>query len=371
MAVGLVSAACSSGGSGASSPPSAAPAAGSPTASAGVAAATAYLQTVTANPTTLPFNTPLTKPAPKGKFIIALTSTAGVNGVVTAGNAAAAAALGWTFKTIAPGPGAGDLQKAFETALQQKPDGIIVSGSPKSTYSQALAAAKAAGIPVVSDSTTDPGGTGDGIISNPDGPPQVHEWGKMIGAAIVKDTGGKAHVLSVSLPEFPILNSFTDGLKAALTEWCPDCVVTDLNAQASDIGSLGAAVVSAVQKDPSITYVTFSFGDLSGGVPAALTAAGLQVKIAGETATPANIQAVKDGTETAWTGFAAPILGWYDINAFVQFFTDGDAVAAGKTFLPTQVITKDNAAGLVLDPNGYYIGVADYEAQFKKLWLLN
>ena len=38
--------------------------------------------------------------------------------------------------------------------------------------------------------------------------------------------------------------------------------------------------------------------------------------------------------------------------------------------LPTQLITQDTVNDLVVDKDGNYVGVADYQAQFKKLWLV-
>jgi hypothetical protein len=36
--------------------------------------------------------------------------------------------------------------------------------------------------------------------------------------------------------------------------------------------------------------------------------------------------------------------------------------------LPTQLLTQDNVSSMVADSAQNYVGVADYRAQFKKLW---
>ena len=371
LAGGLLLTACSSSSSSSGTTPSGSTTAGGGDA-AGVAAATQYLQTYIANPTSIVLTTPVSKAPPKGKFIIKLTTPEPVSTVISNNAADAATALGWTFKSLMIGATADGPAKAFDAALQMKPDGIIISGDPKSTYSVQLAAAKAAGIPVVSESTTDVGGTGDGIIANPDGPGQVAAWGKLVAAGIVVDSGGTADVLSVNIPAYPILNVYAGALKAALAEWAPNAKVTDLNVQATDIGTkVGPAIVSAMQADPNINYASFSFGDLSIGVPAALSAAGLNVKIVGETPSPANIQGLKDGTQTMWPGFSAPILGWRDIDALVRFYTGDNPAAAGLIALPTQVLNKTTVGGAVLNGDGFYVGVNGYQAQFKKLWMSN
>jgi ribose transport system substrate-binding protein len=298
-----------------------------------------------------------------------------VTEVVSQGTKAGAEALGWTYKAIPVAGTAEGIQKAFQTAMDLKPTpaAIEVSGYPKVTFAAQLAEAKKRGIHVVSESTTDAAGTGDGIVSLLDGPSQVQLWGKAIAAKVVADSNGTAQVAMVSVSAYPILGEFVTGFKTALKEWCPTkCSVTDLDQQATDVGTkTPTSIVSALQRNPKIGYAVFSFGDLTIGVQAALKAASLsdKVKIAGETATAANLQAVKDGTELAWVGFAAPVLGWRTIDAMARAVNGDDMGPANETPLPSQVITKENVGSILTDSGGYYIGVQDYADQFKKLWL--
>jgi len=366
--------------SGSSDPTSAAAATTSggsaPTSAAsGVAAAKAYLASQLANPTSIEIATPLTKKPPTGKLLVKLVTAQPVTTVVSDGTAAAAKALGWSYKAIPVGTGPEDIQKAFQSALQLSPTpaAIEVSGYPKVTFAAQLAAAKAKGVAVISESTTDTPGTGDGIDVLLDGPSQVQLWGKDIAAAVVADSNGTAHVAVVSVSAYPILGEFVKGFKTALAQWCPACTTTDLDQQATDVGTkTPTSIVSAFQRDPKLGYAVFSFGDLTIGLDAALAAAGLtkKVKIAGETATAANIAGVKKGTDLAWVGFAAPVLGWRTADAAARIVNGDPVTAASSSPLPTQVITKDNVAGIVTNSAGYYSGLSDYPAQFKKLWLI-
>src|SRR4051812_21578042 len=374
-AAGLVLSACSSSSSSVSTGTPAEPSASAATADAGVVAAKAYLATQQANPTTIELSTPLTKKPATGKLAVKLVTPQPVTQVVSDGTKAAAEALGWSYKAIPVAATAEGIQKAFQTALelQPAPVGIEVSGYPKVTFAAQLAEAKKRGIAVVSESTTDAAGTGDGIVALLDGPSQVQLWGKAIAAKVVADSNGKAQVAMVSVSAYPILGEFVKGFKDALTEWCPTgCSVTDLDQQATDVGTkTPTSIVSALQRNPKLNYAVFSFGDLTIGLHAALTAAGLsdKVKIAGETATAANLQAVKDGSELAWTGFAAPVLGWRTVDAMARFVNGDDLAPASAAPLPTQVVTKENVGSILTDSAGYYIGVTDYADQFKKLWL--
>jgi len=353
----------SSGGSGA-------------TTDAGVQAAKAYLATVTGNPKDIVLNKALSKKPEPGKLVVKLVTAQPVTTVVSNGSKAGADALGWQYKAIPVGTGPEDIQKAFKAALelQPAPIGIEVSGYPKVTYAAQLAEAKAKGIAVISESATDPAGSGDGIVGRVDGPSQVQIWGKDIAAEVIADSNGKAHVAMFSVSAYPILGEFVKGFKAAFAEWCPACTVKDVDQQATDIGTkTPQSVVSTFQRDPKLNYAIFSFGDMTIGLQAALKSAGLsgKVKIAGETATAANLQGIKDGSELAWTGFSSGVLGWRVVDGFARHSIGDDMTAVDTTPLPTQVITKDNVGSIITDSGGYYTGLNDYESQFKKLWLVN
>jgi ribose transport system substrate-binding protein len=344
------------------------------TSNAGVEAAKAYLATQLSNPTSIEVKQPLSKKPDPGKLVVKLVTPQPVTTVVSDGAKAAAELLGWSYKAIPVGAGPEDIQKAFKAAmeLQPTPAAIEVSGYPKVTFAAQLAEAKSRGIMVISESTTDAPGTGDGIDVLLDGPSQVQLWGKDIAAAVVADSNGTAKVAVVSVSAYPILGEFVKGFKAALTEWCPACKTVDLDQQATDVGTkTPSSIVSAVQRDPAIKYAVFSFGDLTIGLNSALTSAGLngKLKIAGETATAANLQGVKAGTELAWTGFAAPVLGWRIVDAAARKANGDDLAEASSAPLPTQVVTKDNVGSILTDAGGYYIGVQDYTSQFTKLWL--
>jgi ribose transport system substrate-binding protein len=365
-------AACGSSSSDSTTPEASGTAAAS---NPGVAAATEYLATLQANPTTIEMTAALSKKPDPGKLVVKLVTPQPVTAVVSDGTKAAAEALGWTYKAIPVPATAEGIQKAFQTALELQPAplAIEVSGYPKVTFAAQLAEAKKRGIGVISESTTDAPGTGDGIVALIDGPSQVQLWGKAIAAKVVADSNGKAQVAMVSVSAYPILGEFVTGFKTALTEWCPtDCSVTDLDQQATDVGTkTPASIVSALQRNPKLNYAVFSFGDLTIGLNAALNAAGLadKVKIAGETPSVANLEAVKAGTELAWTGFAAPVLGWRTVDAIARFANGDDMAPANDSPLPSQVITKDNVGSILTDDSGYYVGVSDYADQFKKLWL--
>jgi ribose transport system substrate-binding protein len=342
---------------------------GSGGASSGVAAAQAYMQEFLTAPTSINVDKPLSKKAPTGKTVIGLDSGLGSAKVLAKYWEQAAKDLGWTYKDVISGTTPEAQQKAFESALQQNPDGILTSGIPISTLQSQLAEAKSKGVWVNTSASTDKpsGAMFDTSIANP---AQLAEWGKMVAAYVTVQSKGKANIKDFSLPVFPILEEFDKSFQASIKEWCPGCKVKEIAQQGTDIGTkTPGAVVSAVQSDPKTDWLIFDLGDLATGVDAALAAAGLAQgrHIGGLTADTPNLQALKNKKEDVWTAYTLPVVGYRQVDSMARKFI-GDPVV--EQSLPTQLITQDTVSTLTNDSDGNYVGVEDYRTQFKKLWLV-
>jgi ribose transport system substrate-binding protein len=337
--------------------------------SSGVAAAKAYQDQFLKTPTSIGVSTPLKSKPEAGKLLIGLDSGLGSAKVLAQYWAQAAADAGWKYKDLISGTTPSAQQAAFNSAIQQNPDGILTSGIPESTIASGLALAQQKGIWVNTSASTDQpkGAMFDTSIANPD---QLHEWGKMVAAYVVTQSNGKADIQTFSLPVFPILYEFDKAFKAAIAQWCPDCKVTEHPQQGSDIGTkTPQSVVSAVTRAPSTNWLIFDLGDLETGVDAALAAAGLHgLHIGGLTADVPNIEGLKNKKQDVWTAYSLPIVAYRQVDSFARKFED---VQTLKAALPTQLLTQDNVSSMVADSTQNYVGVSDYRDQFKKLWLLN
>jgi ribose transport system substrate-binding protein len=319
-------------------------------------------------PTSIGVSTQLKSKPAAGKLLIGLDSGLGSAKVLAQYWAQAAADAGWTYKDLISGTTPSAQQAAFNSAIQQNPAGILTSGIPESTISTGLALAKQKGIWVNTSASTDQpsGAMFDTSIANPD---QLHQSGKMAAAYVVAQSNGKANIQTFSLPVFPILYEFDKAFKAAIQQWCPACKVTEHPQQGTDIGTkTPQSVVSSVTRDPSTNWLIFDLGDLETGVTAALSAAGLHgLRIGGLTADIPNIQALKNKTQDVWTAYTLPIVAYRQVDSFARKFEGMPTLNAA---LPTQLLTQDNVNSMVADPALNYVGVADYRAQFKKLWLV-
>jgi ABC-type sugar transport system substrate-binding protein len=311
----------------------------------------------------------------EGKTIVVTENPQAVTRKTNDGLEAGAQLLGWTVVREPVGTGPEDPQRAFDAALDRNPDAVLVSGNPSSTFREQLDRATAAGVPVlISDNGEDVGVSGTTYTIGLDDFNQTGLWGKM--NADYAAAQGAEHVLIVDLSLYPILHAWAEGAAAELAEIAPDTGVTTLDAQITDLvaGEIPARIVSEIQRNPDIDWVLLALGDMTTGLDAALRAAGLaeQVSIGGESASTANVAALQEGAEDAWTGFAAEIHGMYRIDALARIFA-GDDPTGNESYseLPTQLMTPDNIGDAPLDDEGYYVGVPDYLDHFEGIWKAN
>ena len=366
----LAIAACSSSGSSSTSSAGGDTSA-SATASAtspGLAAATQYEQQFLNSPKSIGITTPLKSKPAAGKLLVGLDSGLGSAKVLAQYWAQAAADIGWKYKDLISGSTPATQQAAMNSAIQLNPAGILTSGIPNTTIQAQLTLAAQKGIWVNSSADTSPdsGAMFDTSIANP---AQLAEWGKMVAAYVVVDSGGKAVVQDFQLTAFPILLDFDTAFVSAVQQSCPTCKVTTNAVPAASLGTsaLTSQVTSVVTRNPSTNWLIFDLGDLEIGVDAAVKAAGLTGQhIGGLTADTPNIAGLKAGTENVWTAYSLPIVAYRQVDSMARKFEGMTPLSAN---LPTQLITPQNVSSLVTDSAGNYVGVTDYRTEFKKLWL--
>ena len=183
--------------------------------------------------------------------------------------------------TIYPNQGTpAEWVQGMNAALIAKPDIIVLSTAPDPRVLQPqLMAAKAANIPVLvthfyDDSSPTPPtceGCAAGVTALVTAPFNVA--GKAAADWIIQDSGGKANVLVIGgadvLPSPATLKVVTDELAAQ----CPGCKSSVINIPVSDWNTkVQGEVQSALNKDPSITYVYPLYDAMvAGAVPAVQT----------------------------------------------------------------------------------------------------
>jgi ribose transport system substrate-binding protein len=112
----------------------------------------------------------------------------------------------------------------------------------------------------------------------------------------IADSGGTGKALVFNLPAFPVLTQVATGIQNQIKSGCPGCQVTSLDGTLPEIssGAIPSALVVALKKTPSATYLLTSNLLLVSGAVSALKAAGLfDVKVAGDQPESTDLQGIR------------------------------------------------------------------------------
>jgi len=313
---------------------------------------------------------PLSKAPPKGKKVIFLQCELPACARYVDGAKQASDALGWktdfqVFKNTAPAP-------ALEQAVAKKPDYIFISGIPVSVLKAPLAKAKKANIPVIS--AADPDEPSPDAFALQVGGTLVPD-AENIAKWIVADSGGKANVVGVTIPQFPVLNGETDFFKNELPKMCSGCKYDQLDVTVEEVGagSIPQKLTGYLQSHPDVNYVFFTFSDLGKGIGKALERSGLRdkVKLTGCCGDSAIAKEIAAGDTDAWT--IAPneysAMAAYDGMARHAIGEDPAAFADELFGSPSWVVDSKDSVEKYLKPTNFdWHGPEGFQDQFKELW---
>jgi ribose transport system substrate-binding protein len=337
---------------------------------AGLEAAKANVAKYSKADGTIGVTTPLTGKAEKKTIAWMECDVPTCAAYLTPGFKNATAALGWDLsiipmKSTDPGP-------AIQQAIDAKVDFIASTGLSTAQYQPQLDAAKAAGIPVLSCFGTDDPDPDAGLYMQCGDESFVEKTGPVMADWAIADSEGKANILVVSIPDFPVLVAETEAFKAQVAKNCSGCTVTELNATLQDLigGTVPGSIVSKLQANADVNYVFYSFGDLPGGVTAALQSAGLDKKVTqyGQDFSTIDLDEIAAGTMGAWSADPKGYAGWLMVDAAARLSLgmtlDEERAAAA---LPTIIISEPADAKAISDVGGDWMPPGAEDA-FKKLW---
>jgi ABC-type sugar transport system substrate-binding protein len=266
-------------------------------------------------------------------------------------------------------------QQAMSTAIAKKPDAIITLAIAPSTIGPQIAAAKAAGIPVVDGYGTAPIDGGDLSAYVPQGSSlyQIAAGAELI--ALSKATGS---VVWLSAPEFPELevNAGTSYFQSA----CPSCKLiqgTETAAQVTNPVTMGQLVTSNTNAHPGLSFIMLASAcaDLAASAQAVASAGG--TKLAAPGCGASAVAAMNAGQIPFATGEVEP---WGTLAAIDQVFR----LWASKPPLPA---TETGPAAYLITPSNtpdksttgvsygkldrWTLGMYDYLAPYEKAWGVN
>ena len=343
-------------------------------ASAEVTAAEQIVASAEKLPTAIPQTTPLTSAPPKGKTFVFLQCEIAQCTDIASGVKAATAAVGWNLKTIPfQSSNPATLVSAMQQALQYNPVAVAFSGLPEVTWQSEIPAYQKAGvilIPAFMGPLTTPSSVLPYDIGAYNG---TATSAKQIAAWITEKSNGTGKVLLVGVPSFPLLAVYGTVFTATLPKDCSGCSISTINATIPEVdaGQIDSLIVSALQKDPTIKYVSVVDGAFVDGLPSALAAAGLtgKVSITGIGADVANETNITTGGDfKAFTALATVFSGWLMVDAALRHVEGMPATASNDGGFPGMLLTqKSMSANHVAVANSFNYPT-NYAQQFMSLW---
>lgn len=326
----------------------------------------AVVAKLTQRPTSINITDPVKGPIPSGKTIAFIQCGAPICVSLGKDLTAAAAKVNWKVNPIDAGLTAESIKAAWGQAVTSKPDAVVGSGNPRSLFNPELAQLKAANIPVIDLTTTD--SATDGITQVYGGPDDWGPIGKNIADYMLVNSGGApVKELAVTVSSYPNLGLVSGAIKSEIAAKCSSCSSALLDVPGTSIGSdLPTRVVSYLSAHPDINWVYVGFDDMVTGLPAALQAAGLsKVKLTTLSVNTTMAGYIKNGQNLVMaTGFDVTEMMWRSIDYLARMWTNTPVTQNTSAALPMWYVVKDNLPSTT--ENFPY--VADYQAQYAKLW---
>ena len=281
---------------------------------------------------------------------------------------AAAAAVGWTVKTLnfqAANPAT--LVSALQAGLQYHPVAAFFTGVPQEAWQSEQKAYAAAGAILVDDyNATAP--TGIGVEPGRGYASESVAIGTTIADEQIANSDGAAVAsLVVSVPTYTVFDPMVSAYKAEIAKDCTSCSVTEDDFTLPQMlgGQLVPAVVSAAKRIPNLKYIVSVDGAFTDTLPEALKAAGLagkyQIINGGGIAT--DQQFVLNGTELTTVSNPLTFGGWQDMDMAIRFAMHLPE-SPGDEQVPWVLLNKSNIG----TPSDSYDVPSDYPSLFEKLW---
>jgi ribose transport system substrate-binding protein len=340
---------------------------GSSSASAGAAQldqAKQIVEKAETRPTQISQTKPIDKPIPPGKKITYISC--GVEACAVQGSilSEGAAMLGWSVKTVNTDGSPERINNAFQSAIRDGADAVILNAADPNQIAKPLADAKKAGVEFVTCCSTAPPGT---FLHNTGTTEQGGRVGEVHAAKMIVDSGGEANVLFVNLSAFAILGEVGNVFKKTLDDLCPDCKHATIDIPLTALGKdVPDRIVSYLRSHPDVNYVFLVEGALAPGVKPALQAAGLgdKVKISEQGGNEVIHQELSQGDP--WLAITPAALYSYDYNMLDALARKWAGVAVDEDPLPDIWLMTSDA--VPADGGAVIPLVEDYKAQWAKIW---
>jgi len=333
---------------------------------ANIAAAQAAIDPYLGHPSPFPVTEPLPEKLPVGKNFVFLQCGTPFCALAGASLQTAVTAIGATFTKLNAGTTASSAQAAASSAVALKPDAVFMTVDP-SLFGDGLKTLSAAGVKVVSISIVKDAKP-FGVTFNYLGADEIENDGKLLADWVIVHNGAKANAVFYGLPTFDFSNPLQQAFENEMKKNCPACAVRTVPIDAATIGTTAPrTVVADLQAHPATKVAVFVSLQIAQGLPAAMSAAGLSgITTVGRSATPGNLQDIKDGGLTASLAIDQPVSTWTAVDAAARLVEGGQPTASEKTGnLDEQFLEQKD---ITFDPTKGWTGYPDFPQRFATLW---
>lgn len=272
----------------------------------------------------------------------------------------AAESLGWETRMIDPAGNPEKARQAVEQAIQLGADGIIFTAAVGDQINDALQEARDAGIFLVNSMSPADDRFDVEIV------PDEDVSGKMMAAAIARDSGGTAKVLVTTDPAFPSITARTEAFTKWLPELCPECeIVETIETQMSQLQSgLPPQIQATLTANPEISYIWTHTGAavVSSQATVARSANGDSIKMVSYDGNSANLDLIKDG-KSQFADVIKPMehAGYLSVHEMNKLFANGssghEVIEMSKRMVLQETL-----------PELPWTGDTDWKSSFTALW---
>jgi ribose transport system substrate-binding protein len=312
---------------------------------------------------------------------ISLNSTVPFNQIVDAAMSEAGEAAGVKVVQYTNQGQTSQWIQGMESAIAQKADAIVLEGSPDpKLLGPQIAAAKKAGIPVISTHLYDESYVADAKKDQPDITAFVdaHHYraGTLMADYAIAHSGGHVNAYFVTSnevqPAAGIAQAFSDELKAK----CPDtCKAEIVNIPISDWATkVPTQVQTALLKDPSINYVVPVFDGMTPFLVTGITQAGKTngVNIVAYNGTASVLKMIQDKhLVVAEVGEPLEWLGWANMDQVLRVLAGEEPLESEKTPLRLFDETNVDETGDPANQKDGYGDPEEFKDGYLELWGLS
>jgi ribose transport system substrate-binding protein len=309
-------------------------------------------------------------PPKKGATVEILLCTGEAAACVETGKAAdeAMKKLGWHTETI-DGRGTPEgFARAFDLAISRHPAAILSVALPTAAVSAKLKEARERGIylVVVADADKPPAGVTpyDAYVSS-----RQNVSTPIMAWSLIVRSKGKANVLQVRDPGFPVLVQAQDHFAAAFKQ-CSGCTLKTLEWQiteASNATKVVAAIRAAVTSDPGVEYIQMPY---SIGIPFVLQAlrqmGKSNIQVVTKDLPAEGVKEVAEGSVLYDIGNPLAWLAYAAVNEVVRGLSGAKPLTIAQIGMGVSLFDKSKApsSGNAADWPGW----PEYRQHYLKLW---